>query len=151
LRMLPRPSGIRSELLVTDGSSTRRRASGGTRLTPSGALDTPSGTCTRRHPISSSICPSPTWSFSREISTTVSLGHPCMAAIADGQENSLTIVTLPSTLHSPPPSDPLLPSQEPPESLRSVPSSRTLSSVSHPESERSLTRKSQDGRSLVNT
>jgi hypothetical protein len=70
-RRLPRLNGTRSERSVTDGSSTRRRASGGTRLTPSGALDTPSGTCTRRLPIYSSTCPSPTWSSSREISTTV--------------------------------------------------------------------------------
>lgn len=77
--------------------------------------------------------------------------HLDSKTLADKQENSLTIVTLPSILLSLPPSDPSLPSQELPESLRFEPSSRTLSSVSHPVSERSSTWKSQDGRSLVNT
>jgi hypothetical protein len=79
------------------------------------------------------------------------LAEPMWTVQADEQENSLTIVTHPSTLHSLPPSDPLLPSQELLESPPSVPSSRMLLSVSHPESERSSMRRSQDGRSLVNT
>ena len=76
-RTHPRPNGTRFEHSVTDGSNTRKRASGGMRPTPSGALDTLSGTCTRRHPIFSSTCPSPTWSSSREISTTVGHLGPC--------------------------------------------------------------------------
>lgn len=135
-RTLRRPSTTLSEPSVTDGSNTKRRASGSTRLTPSGAQDTPSGISTRRLLIYSNTFPSPTWSSSREISTT---------------ENSLTIVTLHSTHRSPSPSVPSLPSQEHLLSPRCEPSSRTLSSVSHRVLERSSTRRSLDGRSLENT
>lgn len=94
-----------------------------------------SGTSTPRPRIFSNTSPSPTWSSSREISTTES---SLMIA--------MLLLPLPSTL----PSVLLPPSLEHHQLLLCERSNRTLLSVFPMESERSSTRRSPDGRSRVN-